>query len=184
MPAPGTVFAALVLLPLAAALVVVIVALLLHPLAIPALRALERARFARRLARTARADSLLKARRLEGALHELEQAFCFFTVRADSRLLEQISAHHTGLLSRFLTLIEDLPQGRVRLLSLAKVDRILDRRSDLEGALLQLRNRSWRDGRRIQLERELRRNAHDLRGAVRELVADVQLLAARRVAVQ
>jgi hypothetical protein len=77
-----------------------------------------------------------------------------------------------------------LPQGRVRLLSLAKVDRILDRRGDLENALLQLRNRSWRDGRRIQLERELRRNARDLRTAVRELVADVQLLAARRVAVQ
>ena len=117
-------------------------------------------------------------------MRELEQAFCLFTVRADSRLLEQIGAHHTGLLSRFLTMIEHLPQGRVRLLSLAKVDRLLDRRSDLEGALLQLRNRSWRDGRRIQLEREVRRNARDLRAAVRELVADVQLLAARRVAVQ
>ena len=184
MPARDTVFAALVLLPLGLALVVVILGLLLHPLAIPALRALERARFGRRLTRAARADSLLKARRLDAALRELELSFCLFTVRADPRLLEQIGAHHTGLLSRFLTLIEDLPQGRVRLLSLAKVDRILDRRGDLEGALLQLRNRSWRDGRRIQLERELRRNAQDLRGAVRELVADVQLLAARRVAVQ
>ena len=184
MPELDTVFAALVLLPLGLGLVVVILVLLLHPLAIPALRALERARFARRLARAARADSLLKARRVDGALRELEQSFCLFTIRADPRLLEQISAHHTGLLSRFLTLIEDLPQGRVRLLSLAKVDRILDRRGDLEAALLQLRNRSWRDGRRIQLERELRRNAHDLRAAVRELIADVQLLAARRVAVQ
>jgi hypothetical protein len=184
MPALDTVFAALVLLPLGVGLVVVILALLLHPLATPALRALERARFARRLARAARADSLLKSRRMDAALRELEQAFCYFTVRGDARLLEQVGAHHTGLLSRFLTLIEDLPQGRVRLLSLAKVDRILDRRGDLEGALLQLRNRSWRDGRRIQLERELRRNAHDLRGAVRELVADVQLLGARRVAVQ
>jgi len=184
MPAMETVLAAFVLLPLGAALVLVMLGLLLHPLAVPTLQALERARFARRLARAARADSLLKARRMDAALRELEQAFCLFTVRADSRLLEQIGAHHTGLLSRFLTMIEDLPQGRVRLLSLAKVDRILDRRSDLEGALLQLRNRSWRDGRRIQLEREVRRNARDLRAAVRELVADVQLLAARRVAVQ
>jgi hypothetical protein len=184
MPALETAIAALVLLPLGLALVLLILGLLLSPLAVPALRALERARFARHLARAARADSHLKSRRLDAGLHDLELAFCLFTVRADPRLLEQIGAHHTGLLSRFLTVIEDLPQSRVRLLSLAKVDRILDRRGDLENALLQLRNRSWRDGRRIQLERELRRNARDLRAAVHELVADVQLLAARRVAVQ
>lgn len=184
MPPIETILAAIVLLPLGAGLVVALIALLLNPLAMPALTALERARFARCLARAARADSALKSRRVDVALRDLEQSFCLFTIRADPRLAEQIAAHHTGLLSRFLTLIEDLPQGRVRLLSLAKVDRILERRSDLENALVQLRNRSWRDGRRIQLERELRRSAHDLRAAVRELVADVQLLCARRVAVQ
>jgi hypothetical protein len=184
MPAKETIIAALILLPLGLGLVLAVLILLLHPLALPALTALERARFARRLARAARADSLLRARRLEAALRDLEQAFCLFTVRADARLVEQIAAHHTGLLSRFLTVVEDLPQGRVRLLSLAKVDRLLERRADLEHALLQLRNRSWRDGRRIQLERELRRSARDLRVALRELVADVQLLAARRVAIQ
>lgn len=184
MPALGTILAAVLLIPIGGALVVGLLALILSPLALPALTALERARFARHLARAARADSLLKARRVDGALRELEQAFCLFTIRADPRLLEQIAAHHTGLLSRFLTLVEGLPQGRVRLLSLAKVDRTLDRRGELERALLQLRTRSWRDGRRIQLERELRRTARDLRAAVRELVADVQVLAARRVAVQ
>ena len=184
MPPIETILAALVLLPLGAGLLVALLALLLHPLVLPGLVALERARFARRLARTARADSALKARRVELALRDLEQCFCLFTVRADTRLADQIGAHHTGLLSRVLTLIEDLPQGRVRLLSLAKVDRLLERRSDLENALVQLRNRSWRDGRRIQLERELRRNARDLRVAVRELLADVQVMAARRVAVQ
>lgn len=184
MPAIETLIAALILLPLGLALLIGLLGLLLSPLTQPALRSLERVRFARRLARAARADSLLKGRRLEAALREIEQAFCTFTVRADSRLLDQIASHHTGLLSRVLTVIDDLPQGRVRLLSLAKVDRILDRRGQLAQALLQLRSRSWRDGRRIQLERQLRRNAHDLRAAVRELVADVQLLAARRVAVQ
>ena len=184
MPAIETLVAALILLPLALGLLVALLSLLLSPLAMPALRSLERARFARRLARAARADSLLKGRRPDAALRELEQAFCTFTVRADPRLVDQIAAHHTGILSRFLTIVDDLPQGRVRLLSLAKLDRVLDRRAQLEQALLQLRSRSWRDGRRIQLERELRRNAYDLRAAVRELVADVQLLAARRVAVQ
>jgi hypothetical protein len=184
MPAIGTLVAAVILIPIALGLVLALLALILGPLAVPALRAIERARFARHLARAARADSMLKARRLDAALRELEQAFCLFTVRADPRLVDQITAHHTGLLSRFLMVVEGLPQGRVRLLSLAKVDRILDRRGELEQALLRLRSRSWRDGRRIQLERELRRSAHDLRAAVRELVADVQVLGARRVAVQ
>jgi hypothetical protein len=179
-----TALATLVLLPIGLAFVSVLLALVLHPLASPALRALERARFARVLARAARADSHLKARRVDSALRDMEQAFCVFTVRADAALAAQIVAHHTGLMSRLLTVIDDLPQGRVRLLSLAKVDRLLDRRAELQRALLQLRSRSVRDGRRIQLERELRRSARAVRTAVRELVADVELLAARRVAVQ
>jgi hypothetical protein len=72
MPEVGTVFAALVLLPLGAVLVFSLLALLLNPLAVPALRAYERALFARRLARAARADSAIKARRIDAALHELE----------------------------------------------------------------------------------------------------------------
>jgi hypothetical protein len=184
MPAIETLIAALILLPLAIGLLIGLLSLLLSPLTTPVLRSFERGRFARHLARAARADSLLKGRRLDAALRELEESFCTFTVRGDARLVEQVAAHHTGLLSRFLTVVDDLPAGRVRLLSLAKVDRVLDRRGQLQHALFQLRSRSWRDGRRIQLERELRRNARDLRGAVRELVADVQLLSARRVAVQ
>src|SRR5262249_37455494 len=83
-----------------------------HPLAGPVLRALERARFARLLACAARADGHLKARRVDPALRDLEQAFCLFTVRADTALAPQIVAHHTGLMSRLLTMIDDLPQGR------------------------------------------------------------------------
>ncbi len=41
-----------------------------------------------------------------------------------------------------------------------------------------------RDGRRLQLERELRRNARETRAAVRELIADLQLLSGRKVAYQ
>src|SRR5207249_12093347 len=77
-----------------------------------------------------------------------------------------------------------LPQQRVRLLALAKVDRLLDRRGDMQRAYLQLRNRPLRDGRRLQLERELRRNARETRAAVRELIADLQLLSGRKVAYQ
>ena len=78
----------------------------------------------------------------------------------------------------------DLPQQRVRLLALAKTDRLLARRGEMQRAYLQLRSRPLRDGRRLQLERELRRNARDLRAAVRELIADLQLISSRTVAYQ
>ncbi len=123
---------ALVLLPIALVLVAGLVVLLARPLAVPALAALERARFQRRLAHAARGDA----------------------------------------------------QQRVRLLALAKVDRLLDRRGDMQRAYLQLRNRPLRDGRRLQLERELHRNARETRAAVRELIADLQLLSGRKVAYQ
>src|SRR5262252_1366188 len=99
MPDLSTALAALVLLPIGVGLVALVGGLLLGPLLRPGLTAFGRARFARCLARTARADSLLKAGRRDAALRDLEQAFCWFVPR-DARLVEQIAAHHTGLLSR------------------------------------------------------------------------------------
>ncbi len=175
---------ALVLLPVALAIVLGLLLLLFRPLVTPALGALERARFQRRLARAARGDAHLHAGQVETALRELEAAFCLFPIRSDARLVEQIARHHVGLLSRLLSVADDLPQQRVRLFALAKVDRLLDRRGEMQRGYLQLRNRSLRDGRRLQLEGELRRNAHDLRSAIRELIADLQVLSARRIAYQ
>jgi len=175
---------ALVLLPIALVLVGGLVSLIARPLVAPAIGALERARFQRCLARAARGDAQLQERQVEPALRELEAAFCLMIVRADARLADQIPRHHTGLLSRLLSVADALPQGRVRLLALAKVDRLLDRRGEMQRAYLQLRNRPLRDGRRLQLERELRRNARETRSAVRELVADLELLSARKVAYQ
>jgi len=175
---------ALVLLPIALVLVAGLVSLLARPLVAPALAALERARFQRCLAHAARGDAHLHGRHVEAALRELEAAFCLLIVRADARLAEQIPRHHTGLLSRLLSVADDLPPQRVRLLALAKVDRLLDRRTEMQRAYLQLRNRPLRDARRLQLERELRRNTRETRAAVRELIADLQLITARKVAYQ
>ena len=178
----STVLVALLLLPLAVGLVAGLLALLLRPLLPTFVAAIERARFQRCVARAARGDALLQSRHVEGALRELEAAFCLMIVRGDARLMEQIGRHHTGLLSRLLSVADDLPQHRVRLLALAKVDRLLDRRSEMQRAHLQLRSRPLRDSRRLQLERELRRNARETRAAVRELVADLQVLSTRKVA--
>jgi hypothetical protein len=175
---------ALVLLPIALLLVAGLVSLLARPLVAPALAALERARFRRCLSRAARGDAHLQAHQVEAALRELEAAFCLMIVRADPRLADQIPRHHTGLLSRLLSVADEIPHQRVRLLALAKVDRLLDRRIEMQRAYLQLRTRPLRDGRRLQLERELRRNARDARGAVRELIADLQLISSRKVAYQ
>ncbi len=180
----STVIVALVLLPIALALVAGLIVLLAGPLVAPAIAAVERARFQRCLARSARGDAHVQNGQTEAALREFEAAFCLMIVRADGRLAEQIGRHHVGLLSRLLSLADDLPQGRVRLLALAKVDRLLDRRGEMQRAYLQLRRRPLRDGRRLQLERELRRNARDTRGAVRELIADLQVITARKVAYQ
>jgi hypothetical protein len=175
---------ALVLLPIAVVLVAGLLSLLARPLVAPLMAAVERARFQRCLARAARGDAHLQERQTEPALREFEAAFCLLIVRADARLADQIVRHHTGLLSRLLSVADDLPQQRVRLLALAKVDRLLDRRTEMQRAYLQLRTRPLRDARRLQLERELRRNARDTRGAVRELIADLQLISARKVAYQ
>jgi hypothetical protein len=173
---------ALVLLPIAVALVVGLISLLARPLVVPAIAALERARFQRCLARAARGDAHLQHGDTDAALRELEAGFCLMIVRADARLAEQIPRHHTGLLSRLLSVADDLPPQRVRLLALAKVDRLLDRRAEMQRASLGLRSRPFRDARRLQIERELRRNARDVRAAVRELIADLQLISARKVA--
>ena len=180
----ATVIVTVVLLPIALALVVGLVVLLARPLIGPAFVAWERARFRRCLARAARGDALLQSRHIEAGLRELETAFCLFIVRADPRLADQITRHHTGLLSCLLTVADDLPTQRVRLLALAKVDRLLDRRGEMQRAYLQLRNRPLGDGRRLQLERELHRNTRDTRSAVRELIADLQLISSRKVAYQ
>ena len=54
----------------------------------------------------------------------------------------------------------------------------------MQRAYLQLQTRPLRDARRLQLERELHRNSRATRAAVRELVADLQLLSGRKVAYQ
>lgn len=180
----STLIVAFILLPVALALGVGIVVLLARPLVAPVIAARERWWFRRCVTHGLRGDTRLREQQLEPALREMEQAFCMLIVRADPRLPDQIDRHHAGLLARLLTVADDLPQGRVRLLALAKVDRLLDRRSEMQRAYTQLRTRPFRDARRVQLERELRRNARDTRVAVRELIADLQLLSTRKVAYQ
>lgn len=175
-----TVLVALVLVPVATAVVAGVLLLLARPILGPLRGYLERAQLARAVARATRCDANLAAGRLDAALRDLEQAFSLMTVQADPSVIEQLAAHHVGLLSRALTIADTAPEGRVRLLALAKVERLLDRRTASLRAAIQLRGRPSRDARRIQIARELRGNAQAIGAAVRELTADLHLLRERR----
>jgi hypothetical protein len=175
-----TLLVALVLVPIATGLVALVIYLLARPLLVPVLSAVERLRLGRALAHAARCDAQLSAGRLDGALRELEQSFCLMTVRGDPATIDQLAAHHLGLLSRALAIADTAPDGRVRLLAVAKVERLLDRRHAMLRAALQLQGRPAGDARRAQIARELSRNGRGIRAAVRELTADLQLLRERR----
>src|SRR5262249_32104189 len=146
----STALVALVLLPMALTLVVGLSLLIAQPLLRPLLSAVERMRLRRAIGRVARGDAALRARQVEVALRVYGAALCPTTAGAAASLAADVNRHHVGLLSRLLAVADGSPQPRVRLLALAKVDRLLDRRAEMQRAHLQLRNRSLRDGRRIQ----------------------------------
>ncbi len=119
-------------------LVFISVGLLLYLLSLlaaavrPALGGLvERTRFAWRMAHARRSDALLARGEVDAALLEVRRAFCLQVVR-HSAILSAIANHHTGLLSRVLTIVSDRHDGSLRLLSLARTDRLLAERGDLQ----------------------------------------------------
>ena len=140
--------------------------LLLGPLRRPLRAALERASLRRSVSRQERGDARLASEDIAGALREFGSAFCFIVPRADPRLLAGIARLHTGLLSRFVTIGDDLPGARVQLFALAKVERLLDQ---------------WMDTQRQVLRRspaaedvtELRRHRRLTEQAIRELVSEL-----------
>jgi hypothetical protein len=91
----------------------------------------ERRRFAWHVARARRSDALLARGEVDAALVELRRAFCLQVVRHPA-LLGAIANHHTGLLSRVLTIVSERHDGSLRLLSLARTDRLLAERGDLQ----------------------------------------------------
>lgn len=147
--------------------VVAVTALLLvGPLRRPIVAAVDRARLRRCVARQKRGDAHLAADDVRSALREFTEAFCFIVPRADARLLGDIARLHTGLLSRFVTIGDDLPGDRVQLLALAKVERLLDQWTEAQ-------RRAVRAPLNPTDGAELRRRRRLAQEAIRELASEL-----------
>jgi hypothetical protein len=144
---------------------------LLWNAAAPPLRGIvERRRLQYYSERAARGDQLLRDGELQQALRVFEA--CLYPNPAmSSALAAAIQRHHTGLLSRFLAAADGLQGERVRLMSLAKADRLFDQRKLLQGRYLA-------GDRRRAIDGEFRDNTRALREALHNLADEV--IAAQR----
>lgn len=157
-------------------LMLYLITLLFHAARLPLGGFLERHRFARHAARARRCDELLQSGATDAALRELQAAFYLRAV--DNRTLAgTVTNHHTALLSRLIAITSDVQDGTVRLLSLAKADRLLSERSELQRRYFAARQ-GGRPERLQDLQSLLDTNARELAATLRQLVAEV--LAARQ----
>jgi len=133
---------------------------------------LEHRRFAHYVARARRCDALMKQGRTDQALRQLRAAFYLHEV-SNRSLAMSVANHHSGLLSRLISMTSDLQDGSVRLLSLAKTDRLLTERSELQRRYCAARQ-SLRKNRLRELRSLLHSNSRDLNAALEQLIAEAR----------
>lgn len=153
-----------------AGLVTVAVAglLMLGPLRRPLFAAIERAKVQRCVSRCNQGDARLAAQDIAGALREFAASFCFVVPRGDPRLLAEIARLHAGLLSRLMSIGDDLPGERIELLALAKAERLLDQWLDMQRRAVR-GSPGERDTVRLHHQRRITQQA--IRVLVAELLA-------------
>jgi hypothetical protein len=131
----------------------------------------ERQQFERHVARAQRADQLLQDGDVAGALAELEAALYPHPPHA-AAMARAITNHHTGLLSRLMAAADSMQGPRVRLISLAKADRLFHERAALQQRYVALRQSGSRQRLR-QLEQDFRANTRELRATLSALSAEI-----------
>jgi hypothetical protein len=133
----------------------------------------ERAAFQRCRTRCARGDELLEKGDHAGAMQTFADAFFLRPVRRDPDLLSEVANYNTGLLSRLLTIADELGKGRARLLSLARTDRLLSERLGIQ--LDYFRASKREDHERLRdIERRLRENQTQVRTAIVRLIEEIR----------
>lgn len=133
---------------------------------------LERQRFQRHQARARRSDELLRSGEVDEALVEIRAAFYLHAIY-NRTLAGAVANHHTGLLARLIAITSDLQGGGVRLLSLAKTDRLLSERSDLQRRYFTARQGAPRERIR-EIVHRLGENSHELDNALQQLINEVR----------
>ena len=155
------------------ALLLFIISLLFNAVHFPLGRAIERRRFAQSQERSRRGDKLLQDGDVLRALEEFRKAFYLDAIVSDRTLLSPVHNHHTGLLSRLIAVTDEVQGGTVRLMSLAKADRLLSERSDLQRRYFRARDGNGSAGHPRELYRKLRQNRRDLQLCLRQLVGEI-----------
>ena len=133
----------------------------------------ERATFHRYGTRCAQGDTLLEKGDFSGALPVFADAFFLKLIRRDSDLLSDIANYHTGLLSRLLTIADEMGKGRARLPALASTDRLLSERLELQLEYFRSRKRHAHSQLR-ELERQLRENQIQVRLSITQLLEEIR----------
>src|SRR5204862_186296 len=90
------------------AVLLFVVSLLFNALHFPIGRVIERQRFAWAQARGRRGDEYLQHGDVARALEQFRSAFYLELITSDRRLLTDVNNHHTGLLSRFIAVTEEI----------------------------------------------------------------------------
>jgi hypothetical protein len=149
-----------------------LIALLAGALGAPVGGYLERWRFAQHVARAQRADGLLQQGRAEEALPLLLRSFHLTTFRRQA-MASAVANHHTGLLSRLIALTSESQGGTVRLLSLAKTDKLLAERAALQKRFITLAQDGSAQKRR-DVRQQLEANRRELQSALAKLIEEVR----------
>ena len=151
-----------------------LVRLLLAAAGFPLTGAFERFWLNRHVQRALQADRLLQQGQLDNALPLLRDSFCLYVFR-DLDLAHAAANHHTGVLSRLLSITEE----SVRPLSLAKVDRLLRERRELQRSWIAVRQSPGKSGRVRELSAKLAANRGELLPAIRQLIEEVRTASRR-----
>jgi len=131
---------------------------------------LERWHLRRYIARARRGDRFLDAGEVDQALTSYERALYPYPART-RELADAIRRHHTGLLSRLLATADQVQDGAVRLMSLARADRLFQQRENLQRQYLARRSSA---GSRHRVRQELDSNTKDLRAALASLAEEIR----------
>ena len=141
---------------------------------------LERAAFRRSGLRCGQGDVLIEQGDFAAAVRLFGEAFFLRPIHRDAELLSDIANYHTGLLSRLLTIADEMGKGVTHLPSLTTVDRLLTERLGIQRDYFRARER--RDAEQLRDSQERLKNNQELtRLAINRLLDEIRSSSEERV---